>query len=70
MDRYQVDVVTDHGAISGLAVDIQADSEGEFMIIESVEGIQMPVRVDYIKKISVLSEPRRFDEWIFRGPLK
>ena len=65
MDRYEIDVVKNHGTVRGLAVTTEANNTGEYLIIELDNEQRESVRVDHIKKIIVRSKIRRFDEHTF-----
>lgn len=66
MDGCTVEVVADNGTVRGRAVDTAVDGQGEFLVLELGDGSRHLIRVDQIRKIVVLSNPRHFDEWDFR----
>ena len=62
MDRYHVEIDGDDVTIRGKAITTESNEEGEFLVFEFDDGARDAIRMDNIRKITILSEPRRFDE--------
>lgn len=67
MDACHVEVVMDGETVRGLAADTTVNGQGEFLVLELDDGSYRLIRVDRIRKLVVLSDPRRFDDWVFSG---
>lgn len=66
MDRYDVEIVGDDGIFRGRPLTTKSNESGEFLVFELNDGARESVRMDKIRKIKILSEPRRFDELVIR----
>ena len=60
MDRYNVELRLDSETISGVAAGLEARDGQEFLIITTSAGDEL-IRVDRIRRMTVLTRPARFE---------
>lgn len=66
MDRYEVELRTGDGrTVTGRALDLAVRSPAEFLVIGHVDGTTEDVRVDQIRYMAVISQPRRLEDHTF-----
>lgn len=65
VENYLVDVVTHQGTTQGRALNLCTQANGDYLIVESDGQIKQHIRVDQIKQLIVLSQPRRFEKHLF-----
>lgn len=66
MDAYEVEVVSDTGAESGVASTIEKQDDGEYLVLKMAGAESLYIRADTIVKINVLTRPCRFSSYDFR----
>jgi len=65
LDRYNVALQTDDGEILGRAQTTTTDASGEYLSLLTDSGDLTRVRLDCIRRMTVLSRPCRFEDHEF-----
>ena len=66
MHRYRIRLRTSNSILTGIASDLKVANHEEFLLLRLDDGAETSVRIDRIYTITVLSEPRQFDEHRFQ----
>jgi len=64
MDRYRVDIQLENEALSGTADGLETRDGQEFLRITTPTGAEI-IRIDQIRRMTVLSRPARFESHDF-----
>lgn len=67
MHRYRVRLRTSTAIYSGTAIDLKVENHEEFLVLLADGDREQAIRIDLIHQMTVLSEPRSFDEHRFQG---
>lgn len=67
MHRYRVRLRTSTAIYSGTAIDLKVENHEEFLVLRVDGDREQAIRIDLIHQMTVLSEPRSFDEHRFQG---
>ena len=65
LDTYTVDVQTAERVIRGVAAGLKTNNGEEFLQLSTAEGSEEVVRIDQIRKLTVLTRPARFEQHVF-----
>ena len=65
MDSYDVEVITDTDAQSGVASNIEKQKDGEYLVLKTSDTKFSSIRADTITTINVLTRPCRFITYSF-----
>lgn len=67
MDRYEVHLfLTDGQETKGLATDLKIRDSVEYLLIKTDDDKLQEIRVDLIRQLDVLTQPRRFSSHTFQ----
>lgn len=67
MHRYRVRLRTSTAIYSGTAIDLRVENHEEFLVLQVDADREQAIRIDRIQQMTVLSEPRSFDEHRFEA---